>query len=77
MAAEPVVVLVGTLDTKRHELEYMRARVREAGAARRRDDVRRDHPGGHGHPGDGAEGSALLVVEQKLDPRLRSPSASS
>jgi uncharacterized protein (UPF0261 family) len=32
MAADPVVVLVGTLDTKGHELEYMRDRVREAGA---------------------------------------------
>ncbi len=32
MAADPVVVLVGTLNTKRHELEYMRDRVREAGA---------------------------------------------
>jgi uncharacterized protein (UPF0261 family) len=31
MAADPVVVLVGTLDTKGHELEYMRDRVREAG----------------------------------------------
>ena len=50
MAAEPVVVLVGTLDTKEHELEYMCARLREAGAARRRDDVRRGHPGGHAHP---------------------------
>jgi uncharacterized protein (UPF0261 family) len=38
MAAEPVVVLAGTLDTKGHELEYMCARVQEAGAARRRDD---------------------------------------
>ena len=50
MAADPVVVRVGTLDTNGHELEYMRDRVREAGAARRRDDVRRDHPGGHGNP---------------------------
>ena len=32
MAADPVVVLVGTLDTKGHELEYMRDCVREAGA---------------------------------------------
>ena len=32
MAADPVLVLVGTLDTKGHELEYMRDRVREAGA---------------------------------------------
>ena len=32
MTADPVVVLVGTLDTKGHELEYMRDRVREAGA---------------------------------------------
>jgi uncharacterized protein (UPF0261 family) len=32
MAGDPVVVLVGTLDTKGHELEYMRDRVREAGA---------------------------------------------
>jgi uncharacterized protein (UPF0261 family) len=32
MAPDPVVVLVGTLDTKGHELEYMRDRVREAGA---------------------------------------------
>jgi uncharacterized protein (UPF0261 family) len=32
MAADPVVVLVGTLDTKGHELDYMRDRVREAGA---------------------------------------------
>ena len=30
MAADPVGVLVGTLDTKGHELEYMRDRVREA-----------------------------------------------
>ena len=44
MAADPVVVRVGTLDTNGHELEYMRDRVREAGAARR------DHPGGHGNP---------------------------
>ena len=32
MAADPVVVLAGTLDTKGHELEYTRDRVREAGA---------------------------------------------
>jgi uncharacterized protein (UPF0261 family) len=32
MAADPVLVLLGTLDTKGHELEYMRDRVREAGA---------------------------------------------
>ncbi len=32
MPDDPVVVLVGTLDTKGHELEYMRERVRDAGA---------------------------------------------
>ncbi len=31
MAGDSTVVLVGTLDTKGHELEYMRDRVREAG----------------------------------------------